>query len=263
MLIVAWLLAAYVVPMFVDLRPLATNPSVRLSPPGLDHLFGTDQYGREVFDRILSGASTSIEIGLFTTLLAAAIGITIGVVGGYVNVLGAVLMRINDGLMSFPGALFAIVLVAVFGQGFWQIVTALTITFVPVFARITFGEVLSMKNVLYVRNAVSFGAGKIRIITRHIIPNLLPSLIAQATFVCASAIIIEAGLGFIGAGLAPPAPSWGVMVSEGQAYIRSAWWLLVFPCGAIISLIFGFCLLGDRVSDRTVGRSTRKRKQRV
>ncbi|WP_104118339.1 ABC transporter permease [Arthrobacter sp. B1805] len=252
-----WLFVAYILPIFVDLDPLATFPVERLSPPSAEFLLGTDQFGRSMLDRIAAGARISLEVGAFTTILAAAIGITIGLIGGYVKYLGGLLMRVTDGLMAFPGALFAIVLVAVFGQGFLQIVFALTVTFVPTFARITYGEVLALQGAGYVRNAVSVGCTTPRVIVRHILPNLIPSLIVQATFVCATAIIVEASLGFIGAGLAPPDPSWGVMVSEGQAFMRVAWWVLVFPCLAIASLIFGLCLLGDKISDRVEGRGAK------
>lgn len=249
-----WLFVAYVLPIFFDLNPLTTLPTERLVSPSAEFLLGSDQFGRSMLDRIAAGARISLEIGVSTTVLAAAIGITFGLIGGYVKYLGSVLMRVTDGLMAFPGALFAIVLVAVFGQGFMQIVIALTVTFVPTFARITYGEVVALRGSGYVRNAVSVGCTTPRVIVRHILPNLVPSLIVQATFVCATAIIVEASLGFIGAGLAPPDPSWGVMVSEGQAFMRVAWWVLVFPCLAIASLIFGLCLLGDKISDRIEGR---------
>ena len=249
-IVVIWILIAYVVPLIVPLDPLTTHPVDRLTPPGSQYLLGSDTFGRGILDRLVGGAAISLAIGAVTTAFSAIIGITIGLIGGYVKFLGGLLMRINDGIMAFPGALFAIVLVAVFGRGFMQIVIALTVIFVPTFARITYGEVVSLRGAGYVRNAISVGATPLRVIGRHIMPNLVSSLIVQATFVCATAILIEASLGFIGAGLAPPAPSWGVMVSEGQAYIRTAWWVLVFPCIAIASLIFGLCLLGDKISDQ-------------
>jgi peptide/nickel transport system permease protein len=249
-IVLGWVAIAYLVPLVVQIDPLSTNLSDRLTPPSVEYLMGTDPYGRSVWARIVGGASISLAIGAVTTLVSALIGVSIGLIGGYVDYLGAFLMRINDGIMAFPGALFAIVLVAVFGQGFAQIVVALTIIFVPTFARITYGEVMSLRSSGYVRNAVSVGAAPVRVLFRHILPNLVSSLIVQATFVCAHAILIEASLSFIGVGIAPPSPSWGVMVSEGQAYIRTAWWLLVFPCTAIASLIFGLCLVGDKVSDQ-------------
>jgi len=249
-IVVFWLVVAFLVPLVFPIDPLTTNPSRRLEPPSADYWLGTDNYGRGILDRIVGGAAISLSIGAVTTVVSAVIGVVIGLIGGYVKYLGSVLMRINDGIMAFPGALFAIVLVAVFGRTFIVMVFALAIVFIPIFARITFGEVVELRGASFVRNAVSVGASSTRIILRHITPNLVPLLIVQATFVCATAITIEASLGFIGAGIAPPAPSWGVMVSEGQPYIRTAWWTLVFPCLAIATLIFGMCMLGDRVSEK-------------
>jgi peptide/nickel transport system permease protein len=249
-LVAAWVTVAFVVPAVVPIDPLATAPGNRLRPPSSAYLLGTDSFGRPILDRLIGGAGISLTIGAVTTALSALVGVTMGLIGGYVNYLGPLLMRINDGIMAFPGTLFAIVLVAVFGQNSAILVVALTIIFVPTFARITYGQVTALRTSSFVRNAASVGASTVRIIVRHILPNITSTLIVQATYVCSSAILIEASLSFIGVGVAPPAPSWGVMIGEGQVYIRSAWWVLVSPCLAIASLIFALCLLGDEISER-------------
>jgi peptide/nickel transport system permease protein len=221
--------------------------SRRLKPPGGAHLFGTDLQGRDELTRILFGAQVSLVAGIASVVMGVGIG---GVVGALAGGLGgrvdAVLMRIVDVMLSIPGILLAIGIVAWLDRGLPQIMFAVAMTNAPIFARILRGSLLSLRESDYIVAARSMGAGGGRILLRHLIPNSLTPLIVAATLALATAIIDVAGLGFLGLGPPDPrTPEWGTMLTDTTKYLRQAPWLLLFPGAAIVISAVGFNLLGD------------------
>lgn len=229
--------------------PLALNPSQRLAPPSLDHPFGTDNYGRDTFARAVAGARVSLLVGAVTAIITAVLGAIVGLFAAYNRIADTILMRISDGLMAFPAILLAIAIMAAMGQQTSNVIIALSIVFTPYVARIVRSAALVAKEQTYVEALRSQGASLFRILWINIFPNVLSPLIVQATFVFADSIITEAALSFLGAGVPPPAPSWGNMLLDGKTLIYSAWWMTVFPGAFIMSTILAVNLLGDGLRD--------------
>ncbi|WP_235351028.1 ABC transporter permease [Brevibacterium sp. UCMA 11752] len=229
--------------------PLTLNPSQRLAPPSLDHLFGTDNYGRDTFARAVAGARVSLLVGAVTALITSVLGAIVGLFAAYNRIADTILMRISDGLMAFPAILLAIAIMAAMGQQTSNVIIALSIVFTPYVARIVRSAALVAKEQTYVEALRSQGASLFRILWINIFPNVLSPLIVQATFVFADSIITEAALSFLGAGVPPPAPSWGNMLLDGKTLIYSAWWMTVFPGAFIMSTILAVNLLGDGLRD--------------
>lgn len=225
--------------------PTRINPRMRLRPPSAAHWFGTDHLGRDVFSRVLHGARVSLFVGFTVALASTLLGLAIGLVSGFLRGLDAVVMRIMDGLMAIPAILLAIAMISLSRSSIRTVIVAITIPEIPRVVRLVRSVVLTLREQLFVDAAVSLGARLPRILAVHIMPNTLAPLIVQATYVCASAIIIEAILSFLGAGTPPDIPSWGNMMAEGRTYVLVAWWLLVFP-GLFLSLVvLAVNLLGD------------------
>lgn len=229
--------------------PLTLNPSQRLAPPSLGHLFGTDNYGRDTFARAVAGARVSLLVGAVTALITSVLGAIVGLFAAYNRIADTILMRISDGLMAFPAILLAIAIMAAMGQQTSNVIIALSIVFTPYVARIVRSAALVAKEQTYVEALRSQGASLFRILWINIFPNVLSPLIVQATFVFADSIITEAALSFLGAGVPPPAPSWGNMLLDGKTLIYSAWWMTVFPGAFIMSTILAVNLLGDGLRD--------------
>ncbi|MBM6589032.1 ABC transporter permease [Brevibacterium sp. RIT 803] len=229
--------------------PLTLNPSQRLAPPSLDHPFGTDNYGRDTFARAVAGARVSLLVGAVTALITSVLGAIVGLFAAYNRIADTILMRISDGLMAFPAILLAIAIMAAMGQQTSNVIIALSIVFTPYVARIVRSAALVAKEQTYVEALRSQGASLFRILWINIFPNVLSPLIVQATFVFADSIITEAALSFLGAGVPPPAPSWGNMLLDGKTLIYSAWWMTVFPGAFIMSTILAVNLLGDGLRD--------------
>jgi peptide/nickel transport system permease protein len=232
-----------------DPNALSTNEVLK----GLSsaHYFGTDNYGRDVFSRVIYGAWPSLEVSMIAVGLGTALGTIVGVVSGYLG--GSVdmaLQRFVDAVLSFPGLILAIALVGLVGPSIKNVSIAIGIVTFPSLARIVRGPVLSIKQQQYVEAARSTGAGGIRIMLRHILPNITAIIIVVATARFGSAILIEASLSFLGLGPPPPTPTWGGMLSGDAIYImQSAWWLAVFPGLAITLVVLGFNLFGDALRD--------------
>lgn len=248
--------------------PTAVDAANRLQGPSAEHLFGTDNYGRDVLARVVEGARVSLTVGAITALLTSLAGLAIGLYAAYNKIADAILMRIADGLMAFPGILLAIAIMAALGQQSSNVIIALTIVFTPYVARIVRSSALVVKEQTFVEALHAQGASNFRIIWINIAPNVLSPMIVQATFVFADSIITEAALSFLGAGVPPPAPSWGNMLLDGKTVIYNAWWMTLFPGLFIMATILSINLLGDGLRDlldptykgkTTVGR--RKRKQ--
>lgn len=226
------------------------NMSEALQPPNAAHWFGTDNLGRDIFVRTLSGARTSIMVGLGVSMLTLIAGGLIGLVAGYVRMADTVLMRIMDGLMAIPGVLLAIALASLLGGGLATVLIAISVPEIPRTARLMRSVVLSLREMPYVDAAIAIGSSTPRVLLRHILPNATEALIVQATFVCASAILAEAILSFIGVGISPELPSWGNVMAGGRQFFRVAPWVIAFPGLFLSLLVIAINLLGDALRER-------------
>ena len=228
-------------------KELFTEP--RLQAPSAEAYFGTDSVGRDVFSRTIYGSQLSLAIGASVTVLTILSGVVIGIIAGYYKLADNVVMRFMDGLMAFPSFLLAIALVALLGASFQNVVFALSVVETPRVVRIVRGSVLSLRERQYVEGALAVGARPLRILFTHIFPNLVAPLTVQATYVFALAILVEAGLSFLGAGVPPDIPSWGNMMGDANLLKQLAPWMIFFP-GLFLSLtVLGANLLGDGLRD--------------
>lgn len=226
------------------------NVADMLQPPSGAHWFGTDDLGRDVFSRVLVAARVSLEVGLVSVGMAMVVGVAIGLIAGYYGGwTDNVLMRCMDVLFAFPVLLLAVAIVAVLGPGLGTAMVAIGVVYAPIFARVTRASVLLVREQVFVRAALSIGSSDLRIMRRHILPNVAAPLIVQTSLSLAFAILSEAALSFLGLGVQPPAPSWGRMLFDGRAYIPDAWWLGVFPGAAIFLTVLAFNLVGDGLRD--------------
>lgn len=243
------LLMAIFAPLITRIDPQALDPVNRLQAPSADAWFGTDSVGRDVFSRTIYGSRLSLAIGACVTLATIICGVVIGVVSGYYKLADNIIMRFMDGLMAFPSFLLAIALVALLGASFQNVVIALSVVETPRVVRIVRGSVLSLRERQYVEGALAVGARPLRILAFHIFPNLVAPLTVQATYVFALAILVEAGLSFLGAGVPPFIPSWGNMMGEAKLFMQLAVWTIFFP-GLFLSLtVLGANLVGDGLRD--------------
>jgi len=238
--------------------PLALSPIRRLKPPSAEHWFGTDMIGRDVYSRVLYGSRVSLTVGLAVALLASVIGLAIGLVTGYLRWLDAVMMRVMDGLMSIPSVLLAIALISLTKASLQNVIVAIAITEIPRVVRLVRSLVLTLREQPYVEAAVSSGTRLPAILLRHILPNTVAPLLVQATYICASAMITEAILSFIGAGTPPNIPSWGNIMAEARSLIQVAGTILLFP-GLFLSLtVLSVNLVGDGMRDALDPRLARR-----
>ncbi len=230
--------------------PLAMSITGRLQGPSGAHPFGTDQYGRDVLSRVMTGTVISIAVGVIAVGIGAAIGIVIGILSGYVGGwIDEAFMRLVDAIQGFPAILSALLFAAVFAPGIVISMVAIGIAFVPAFARLTRAGFLELRAREFVVAARALGARDRRLIARHILPNTLAPLIVQATTSFPIAILAEAGLAYLGLGTQPPHPSWGLMLREAQNFLSMNPWFAVFPGGAIALTVLGLNLLGDGLRD--------------
>lgn len=224
--------------------------SRRFTPPGIKHIFGTDDYGRDVFSRIVYGSRTSLMIALMSVTFSSFIGVILGCISGYYGGrVDNVIMRFIDILLAIPSILLAISISAALDPGIANLMISVGIGAMPPYARIVRASVMSERDKEYIEAAHSIGAGDIRIMLKHVLPNVMAPIIVQATMSISTAIITAASLSFIGLGIAPPTPEWGSMLSAGRSYIRDAWYVVTFPGLAIMAAVFGFNLLGDGLRD--------------
>jgi peptide/nickel transport system permease protein len=245
--ITIFVLSAVLAPLIAPYGPLEGKLENSLQPPSSEHWMGTDLQGKDEFSRILYGARVSLVVGVGAVTLALMMGGLMGAAAGSSGgKLDNVLMRITDVLLAIPGILLAIGIVAWLDRGLPQITLAIAVTYAPIFARILRGSLLANREVDYVNAARSLGAGRFRILWRHMLPNSLTALIVTATLVLATAVIDIAGLGFLGLGPADPrTPEWGTMLTDSTKFLREAPWLIFFPGVAIVITAVGFNLLGD------------------
>lgn len=243
--------AAVFAPLIADYDSvISQNTSARTLKPGIQHWFGTDGYGRDVFARVIWGARTSLFIAFATILVSCVAGMFLGVLCGfYGGVLDTIVMRIVDVFMCLPPLLFSLSIVSALGNGMWKLIMAVGITMMPYFTRVVRATVMSVVTMDYIEAARSNGASSRHIIFRHIIPNCMGPIIVEATISLSSVIMIAAGLSFIGLGVQPPTPEWGSMLSDAREYMRKAPWMVMAPGLAIMLTSLSFNLVGDGVRD--------------
>ena len=231
--------------------PTKGRGTLPFQSPNVGHWLGTDQLGRDILSRVIYGSQVSLQVGLIAVSLSLLVGVTLGLLAGYWSNtwLEQLIMRLMDALLAFPALLLALALVAALGASLQNVIIAVSVVGVPAYARLTRGQVLSVKEREYIEAARTLGASDVRIILRHILPNVVAPLIIQSTLGIALAILAEAGLSFLGLGVRPPTPSWGGMVADGRGYIDSAPWLILGPGTAIFLAVLGFNFLGDGIRD--------------
>ncbi|CAN5626668.1 ABC transporter permease [soil metagenome] len=241
--------AALLAPYYVPHDPMTMNSLNRLRPPGEGHAIGTDAYGRDLFSRVVTGGRVSLMIGIGAAAVSVAIGLLIGLVSGFFRLADAIIMRIMDSLMAIPSILLAIALVALSGPSIMSVVMAITIPEIPRVVRLVRSVVLSAREEPYVEAAIALGSSMPKILWQHLMPNTLAPLIVQGTYICASAILTEAILSFLGAGVSTETPTWGNIMAEGRTYFQVNPGLIFWP-GLMLSLcILAINLLGDTARD--------------
>ena len=225
--------------------PLQMKPAQRLQPPSAARWFGSDHFGRDVYTRTLYGARISLVVGACVAVLSLALGTTLGLVIGFYRRLDAVMMRVMDGLMAIPAILLALALMAMLRGSARNVVIALVIPEIPRVIRLVRGSVLSLREHTMVEAARALGVGTPRILVRYVLPALVAPLVVQATYICASAILFEAYLSFLGAGTPPHIPSWGNIMAEGKTYVQLAFWIILFPGLFLAATVLAINLVGD------------------
>lgn len=241
---------AILAPIIAPFRPEANDFAAILSPPSPTHLFGTDELGRDILSRVIWGARASMQAGVLATLIAVIIAVPIGLLAGYHRgLLDTLVMRVTDALLAFPFLIIAVGLAAILGPSLLNATAAIGIVQAPKLIRITRGEVLSLREENFVQAAIADGATDFSVIFRHILPNALNVLLVQATVVLPFAILAEATLSFLGLGVQPPTPSWGVMLTAAQPYLGTAPWFAIMPGLAILVATLSFNLVGDGLRD--------------
>ena len=257
-LLFVMVLIAVFAPLLAYQDPTALAPARRTRPPSSQYWFGTDMLGRDVYSRVIYGARVSLIVGFSVAALSSILGLTIGLVSGFVRWADAIIMRIMDGLMSIPPILLAIALMALTRASVQNVIISITVAEIPRVSRLVRGVVLSLREQPYVEAAVASGTRAPKIILRHILPNTLAPLTVQATYICASAMLIEAVLSFIGAGTPPIIPSWGNIMAEGRALWQVKPYIVFFPAVFLSLTVLAVNLLGDGLRDALDPRLAKK-----
>ena len=249
-LIAVFAFCAVLAPVLAPYDPLAQELGQRLRPPSPEHWLGTDSLGRDIASRILYGARISLIIGVVVVASAGVVGTAIGLIAGYAGgLVDEALMRLTEVFLAFPALILAMAIAGALGPSLTNAIIAIAAVTWAVYARLTRGQILSLRRREFVEAARAIGASRTRIVVRHLLPNALAPLMIQASFDLGSSIIAAAGLSFIGFGAQPPTPEWGVMISEGRNYISTQPWLSLFPGLAILLAVGSFNLLGDGLRD--------------
>ncbi len=249
-LVAATVAASAAAPLIVPYDPVEADFTAILRPPGLPHLLGTDQLGRDILSRVVYGARLSLVMSAAAVALSVLAGVPVGLVCAYYGGwLDSLVQRLVDILLAFPGFLLALVFIAVLGVGETNVVAAVGLAGVPVYVRLVRGVVLVVREDLYVEAARALGVPDGRVLWRHVLPNAVMPVIVQSTLQLGTALLTAAGLGYLGLGVRPPTPEWGAMIGEAQSYVFSAWWMSVFPGLAIFCTVMAFNLIGDGLRD--------------
>ncbi|MDK3019877.1 ABC transporter permease [Pseudodonghicola flavimaris] len=243
------ILAAIFAPFIAPHDPILQDPVMRLKPPSGDFPLGTDNFGRDLLSRVIYGARVSLVIGIGVTIMAVVLGLAIGLVSGFFRTADAIIMRIMDGLMAMPSVLLAIAIVSLMGASIWTVMAAITIPEIPRVVRLVRSIVLTAREEPYVEAAIALGTSMPRVLWRHLMPNTFAPLTVQATYVCASAILTEAILSFLGAGVSTETPTWGNIMAEARIYFRLKPMLILWPGLALSLCILSINLLGDAARD--------------
>ncbi len=249
-IIMIFLIMSILAPMISPYDPYEIQTEVRLSPPSSEHFFGTDHFGRDIFSRIMYGSRISFKVSFISVGIALTAGLILGLLAGYFGgMVDIIISRIIEVMFSFPDIILALIVMAVLGPNITNLMIAIGIVYTPIFARITRGAVLEIKNSLFIEATKSLGSNTLRIIIMHVLPNILAPVIIQTTLSLAFAMLSEAALSFLGFGVEPDMPSWGIMLKDGKAWITSGWWLTIFPGIAITLCVLSFNLMGDGLRD--------------
>ncbi|MGH2531803.1 MAG: ABC transporter permease [Thermomicrobiales bacterium] len=245
----AMVVVALLAPVLAPYSPTIVDPVIRLQGPSGERWFGTDEFGRDILSRVIYGTRISLLIGVSVTFVSAVLGSALGLLSGYYDRLDTPIMRTMDGLMAFPSILLAIAIMASLGPSTFNVFIALVIVYTPTIARLVRGSTLVLRQQPYVESARAIGLRDYVILRRYVFANALSPLIVQCTFVIAFAIISEASLSFLGAGVPPETPTWGNMLRDGQKVLQRAWWLAIFPGIALVITVLTLNLLGDGLRD--------------
>lgn len=244
------ILVGLIGPFLLKTDPNAQDIINKLQPPSKEHWFGTDNFGRDIFTRVVFGTKLTLKVGFLSVLIGGIIGIVFGIVSGYYGgIVDTLIMRVMDVLLAFPGILLALAIVSVLGGSLTNVIIAVGIFSVPAFARIVRGSTLQVKKLEYIDAVRALGASDGRIIFKHILPNILSPIIVQATMRIATAILTASGLAFLGLGAQPPASEWGAMLSDGRAYMHNASHMVMFPGMMIVIVVLAFNIFGDGLRD--------------
>lgn len=257
-LLIVLILSALLAPWLTPYDPFEMNVVDRLLPPNETYWFGTDAYGRDIFTRTLYGGRVSLVIGAAVAVASTVVGLLIGVIAGYFRTADAILMRVMDGLMAIPGILLAIALMSLTRASVWIVIMAITIPEVPRVARLVRSVVLSVREQVYIQAASAVGTRFPRLMLRHILPNTFAPLIVQATYIAASAVLVESYLSFLGVGTPPEIPSWGNIIAEGRLYVQIAFWNILFPSVLLAVMVLSINILGDGLRDMLDPRLARR-----
>lgn len=249
-LVIAMVVVSAAAPVLTSYEPVKMSPADRLQPPSAEHPFGTDQLGRDVLARVMYGGRLSLPMGIAPIAVAAVAGLVLGLVSGfYGGWIDLVLMRIVDVWIAFPPILLALAIVTILGTGLTNIMIALGIAWIPYYARMVRGSVLEAKQRVYVDAARALGSFDLRIVVRHVLPNVLTPIMVMSSMGVANAILAGAALSFLGLGAQAPAPEWGTSLADARQFIRLGWWVGLFPGLAIAVTVLGANLMGDGIRD--------------
>jgi len=249
-IVLLFILAAVLAPWLATHDPFQTSFMTVRKAPSAAFWLGSDELGRDIYSRLLYGARASLMAGLVSVSIALAVGVPFGLMAGYFGGwVDSVISRFTEALLAIPFLILAIALAAFLGPSLTNAMVAIGFSAAPIFIRLTRGQVLTVKNEDYVQSVRALGASSLHIIMRHVLPNVMPPLIVQATITIATAIIAEASLSFLGLGLQPPTPSWGSMLNTAKNFMVQAPWMSIFPGSAIFLVVLGYNLLGDGLRD--------------
>lgn len=250
LLLVALIAVALLAPVLAPRDPVKINPPDGLKPPGKDFWFGTDQFGRDVFSRVVWGARLSLRVGVVAVLISVGGGVPLGLAAGYYGGwLDMAVMRLIDLMLAFPGILLALVIVTILGPGLSNVMLAVGIYGIPSYARVVRGSVLVVRGQPFVEAAQALGCPSVRVVARHLLPNVVAPIIVLSSLNVAGAILTSAALSFLGLGAQPPTPEWGALLNAGRDWVRDAWWLTTFPGLAIMLTVLAINMLGDGLRD--------------
>lgn len=248
-ILVIFVIAGALAPWVTPFSPSKLSVANRLQPPSSVHFFGTDDFGRDVFTRVVFSARTSLFVGFAVVVFSAVVGVTLGLLAGFFRRLDPPISRLLDAMMSFPDILLAISLVAALGPTLINVIVALGIVYAPRLARIVRASTLVIRELPYVEAARAIGVSTPHIMVSHILRNITSPILVQGTFIFASAVLAEAGLSFLGVGVSPDTPTWGTMISLGRQYMDQAGWILLFPGLAVVIAVLSLQLVGDGLRD--------------